>query len=63
MLDSEAYSKDWKEPPTWEELSLLEKEIKTEEYMLKELLKNLKDDSYSLLLKRLILNELKSPRL
>lgn len=63
MLSSEAYCKDWKEPSTWEELSPLEREIKTEEYMLKELLKNLKDDSYSLLLKRLILEELKEPRL
>lgn len=52
-------------PRTWEELTPLEREIKTEEFMLRELLRILKDkkDSYSILLMRLILGELKNPRL
>lgn len=64
-MESESY-KDWNpKTPTWEELTPLEREIKTEEFMLRELLRILKDkkDSYSILLMRLILGELKEPRL
>lgn len=65
MEDPDKYSKDWKEPPTWEELSCIERIIKIEEYQLNELLKIFKksNSDYSRLLVKLINNELKEPRL